>query len=156
MSAANTRVNFALCWHMHQPWYQKGIEGDYMLPWVYLHAVKDYSDMAAHLETYPQMKVVVNFAPVLLEQLNDYVDQLQAWLEHGHRMRDPMLNLLAGWSNKTWRLSLEILNLLDSDDHDIDYYYASRLPGEPSAGIEDIHFHIFEPRQARLQGPWVC
>ena len=96
MSAANTRVNFALCWHMHQPWYQKGIEGDYMLPWVYLHAVKDYSDMAAHLETYPQMKVVVNFAPVLLEQLNDYVDQLQAWLEHGHRMRDPMLNLLAG------------------------------------------------------------
>ena len=96
MSVANTRVNFALCWHMHQPWYQKGIEGDYMLPWVYLHAVKDYSDMAAHLEAYPHMKVVVNFAPVLLEQLDDYVDQLQAWLEHGHRMRDPMLNLLAG------------------------------------------------------------
>ncbi len=96
MSAANTRVNFALCWHMHQPWYQKGIEGDYMLPWVYLHAVKDYSDMAAHLEAYPKMRVVVNFAPVLLEQLDDYVDQLQAWLDHGHRMRDPMLNLLAG------------------------------------------------------------
>ena len=51
-------------------------------------------------------------------------------------------------------LRLEVLNLLDSTDHDIDYFYASRLPGEPAAGIEDIHFHIFEPRQFRLQATW--
>jgi alpha-amylase/alpha-mannosidase (GH57 family) len=81
---------------MHQPWYQQGIDGEYRLPWVYLHAIKDYSDMAVHLEAYPDMKVVVNFAPVLLEQIDDYADQLKAWLEHGQRMRDPMLNLLAG------------------------------------------------------------
>jgi alpha-amylase/alpha-mannosidase (GH57 family) len=91
-----TRVNFALCWHMHQPWYQQGIDGEYQLPWVYLHAIKDYADMAAHLEAHPQMKVVVNFAPVLLEQLDDYAQQLQAWLEHKQPMQDPMLNLLAG------------------------------------------------------------
>ncbi|MGD8803129.1 MAG: glycoside hydrolase family 57 protein [Gammaproteobacteria bacterium] len=91
-----TRVNFALCWHMHQPWYQQGIDGEYQLPWVYLHAIKDYADMAAHLEAYPQMKVVVNFAPVLLEQLDDYAQQLQGWLEHKQPMQDPMLNLLAG------------------------------------------------------------
>ena len=75
------RVNFALCWHMHQPWYQRGLDGDYMLPWVYLHAIKDYSDMAAHLEAHPQMKVTVNFAPVLLEQLDDYAQQLHHWLQ---------------------------------------------------------------------------
>ena len=57
--------------------------------------------------------------------------------------------------NPRWRLPLEILNLFDSDDHDIDYYYASRLPGEPAMGIEDIHFHIFEPRQARIQASWL-
>ena len=97
MTANNTtRVNFALCWHMHQPWYQQGIDGEYRLPWVYLHAIKDYSDMAAHLESYPHMKVVVNFAPVLLEQIDDYATQLEAWLARGQRMRDPMLNLLAG------------------------------------------------------------
>jgi alpha-amylase/alpha-mannosidase (GH57 family) len=90
------RVNFALCWHMHQPWYQQGIDGDYQLPWVYLHAIKDYSDMAAHLEAHPAMKVTVNFAPVLLEQLDDYAQQLQHWLVSGRRMREPMLNLLAG------------------------------------------------------------
>ena len=66
-----------------------------------------------------------------------------------------MVNLLIGWSRDNWRLRLEILNLLDSDDHDIDYFYASRLPKEPTAGIEDIHFHIFEPRQARFQFTWL-
>jgi alpha-amylase/alpha-mannosidase (GH57 family) len=90
------RLNFALCWHMHQPWYQRGIDGDYQLPWVYLHAIKDYSDMVTHLETHPEMKVTVNFAPVLLDQLEDYAHQLQQWLKSGNRMRDPTLNLLAG------------------------------------------------------------
>jgi alpha-amylase/alpha-mannosidase (GH57 family) len=81
---------------MHQPWYQQGIDGEYQLPWVYLHAIKDYADMAAHLEAHPKMKVVVNFAPVLLEQLDDYAQQLQAWLDDKQPMQDPMLNLLAG------------------------------------------------------------
>ncbi len=92
----STRVNFVLCWHMHQPWYQQGINGDYQLPWVYLHAIKDYSDMAAHLEANPGMKVVVNFAPVLLEQIDDYASQLGEWLKSGAEMKDPILNLLAG------------------------------------------------------------
>ncbi|MEZ5449748.1 MAG: hypothetical protein R3E89_12480 [Thiolinea sp.] len=85
-----------LCWHMHQPWYRDGLEGDYRLPWVYLHAVKDYSDMAAHLEHHPKMRAVVNFAPVLLEQLDDYARQLSACLEHGAELQDHLLNLLAG------------------------------------------------------------
>ena len=92
----HSRVNFALCWHMHQPWYQRGLDGDYQLPWVYLHAIKDYSDMAAHIEAHPAMKVTVNFAPVLLEQLDDYAQQLHQWLQAGSRMNDPLLNLLAG------------------------------------------------------------
>jgi alpha-amylase/alpha-mannosidase (GH57 family) len=81
---------------MHQPWYQQGIDGEYKLPWVYLHAIKDYEDMVAHLEAHPKMQVVVNFAPVLLEQLDDYAVQLKGWLDEGQAMNDPMLNLLAG------------------------------------------------------------
>jgi len=45
---------------------------------------------------------------------------------------------------------LDVLNLLDSNDHDIDYFYASRLQGEPDAGIEDIHYHVFPSRSLRL------
>ena len=94
--SSKPRVNFALCWHMHQPWYQEGIGGDYHLPWVYLHAIKDYADMAFHLEEHPKMHVVINFAPVLLEQLDDYANQLGNWLSDGTRMRDPLLNKLSG------------------------------------------------------------
>lgn len=54
---------------------------------------------------------------------------------------------------KTWRrfsLGLDILNALDSRDHDIDYFYASRLPMEPEDGVEDTHYHPMEPRSYRL------
>ena len=47
-------------------------------------------------------------------------------------------------------ITFEGFNLLDSDVADIDYYYTSRLPGEPIGGIDDIHFHPSLPRMARV------
>ncbi len=47
------------------------------------------------------------------------------------------------------RLGLDVLNLFDSEDADITYFYESRLPAE-GAGVEDIHFHPVEPRQVRV------
>ena len=47
-------------------------------------------------------------------------------------------------------LGLNVLNLFDSDDHDIDYLYESRLAGEPAAGRLDQHFHPIEPRTVRV------
>ncbi|MES9979399.1 MAG: glycoside hydrolase, partial [Candidatus Thiodiazotropha sp. 6PLUC5] len=92
----DNRLQIVFCWHMHQPYY-KGPEGsDYLLPWVYLHGLKDYSDMAAHLEHVPNAKAVVNFAPVLLEQIDDYSEQIQAWLTRGRLIKDPLLSALAG------------------------------------------------------------
>ena len=64
-------LNVVLCWHMHQPEYRDLRSGQYQFPWTYLHAVKDYVDMAAHLEAHPGARAVVNFAPVLLEQIAD-------------------------------------------------------------------------------------
>jgi hypothetical protein len=48
------------------------------------------------------------------------------------------------------RLTLDLFNLFDKAASDIDYYYASRLPGEPAGGVDDRHFHPVEPRTARL------
>lgn len=51
-----------------------------------------------------------------------------------------------------WKLAefrVDVFNLLDSNDNDIAYFYASRLEGEPAEGIEDIHFHPLEPRSIR-------
>ena len=92
----SNKLNLVLCWHMHQPYYREGLDGDYQLPWVYLHGIKDYDDMADHLEKYPRMKAVVNFAPVLLEQLDDYAKQIKAFLNDGTATSDPLLNLLGG------------------------------------------------------------
>lgn len=89
-------MKITLCWHMHQPYYRDELHMQYRLPWVYLHAIKDYSDMAWHLERHPDMRVVVNFSPVLLEQLTDYSKNMQAYLDSGTAMNDPQLNLLAG------------------------------------------------------------
>ena len=48
------------------------------------------------------------------------------------------------------RLTLDVLNLFDSRSSDIDYYYRSRLPGEPADGFDDIHTHPVQPRSARV------
>lgn len=61
------------------------------------------------------------------------------------------LNSRLGYrTKKNLEIALELINLLDRDDNDIEYLYESRLPGEPLAGIEDIHLHPYEPRQVRL------
>jgi hypothetical protein len=43
-----------------------------------------------------------------------------------------------------------VFNLFDRKASDIDYFYASRLPGETAAGVSDIHFHPVEPRSMRM------
>jgi alpha-amylase/alpha-mannosidase (GH57 family) len=90
----NNRLNVVICWHMHQPEYRAGNRGEYQQPWTYLHAIKDYVDMAAHLENQPQGKAVVNFAPTLLEQLQDYTQQMESFLNNGEGLRDPFLYAL--------------------------------------------------------------
>jgi alpha-amylase/alpha-mannosidase (GH57 family) len=67
----DTRLPVVLLWHMHQPPYRDALSGRYVLPWTYLHAIKDYTDMAAHLEAQPKAKAVVNFTPVLIEQIEE-------------------------------------------------------------------------------------
>lgn len=46
--------------------------------------------------------------------------------------------------------TIDVLNLFDSRDNDITYYYSSRLPGEAAAGVDDYHFHTQEPCQVRV------
>jgi outer membrane receptor protein involved in Fe transport len=62
-----------------------------------------------------------------------------------------LVNLEAGYRlSKDVRLSLDVFNLFNAKDSDIDYFYTSRLPGEPAGGVDDIHFHPTLPRTARV------
>ena len=49
-----------------------------------------------------------------------------------------------------WKATVDIFNLFDREVSDIDYYYTSRLQGEPANGVDDRHFHPVEPRTLRL------
>jgi alpha-amylase/alpha-mannosidase (GH57 family) len=66
------RLKVVFLWHMHQPTYRNAVTGGYDLPWTYLHAVKDYYDMAAIVERTEGARAVFNLVPSLLEQIGDY------------------------------------------------------------------------------------
>ncbi|MCB1685992.1 MAG: TonB-dependent receptor, partial [Pseudomonadales bacterium] len=65
-----------------------------------------------------------------------------------------LVNAAVAYRRGSTEFRLDVFNLLDSSDNDIAYFYASRLPGEASAGIEDIHFHPLEPRSIRGSVTW--
>jgi len=65
-------IKVAFIWHMHQPYYKDLITGEYLLPWVRLHATKDYYDMAAILEDFPSIRQTFNLVPSLLVQIEEY------------------------------------------------------------------------------------
>jgi len=52
------------------------------------------------------------------------------------------------------RLGIDVFNLLDALVSDIEYFYPSRLPGEPADGVSDVHFHPAEPRSVRFVAAW--
>lgn len=63
----------ALLWHMHQPVYRDPESGEYILPWVRLHATRAYYDMARVLAEFPRARATINWVPSLLAQLEDYI-----------------------------------------------------------------------------------
>lgn len=67
-------IYLAIVWHQHQPLYYKDPDtGVYAKPWVRVHATKDYYDMAAMVEDYPDVHVTFNLTPSLIRQLEDFV-----------------------------------------------------------------------------------
>ncbi len=72
MISQTKKLSIAFYWHMHQPVYQLTPQGDYIMPWVRLHAVKDYLDMMMWVEKFDNLKLNFNYVPVLLDSLIDY------------------------------------------------------------------------------------
>jgi alpha-amylase/alpha-mannosidase (GH57 family) len=59
---------------MHQPYYKDIKSGLYQMPWVRLHGLKDYYDMVAVLDLFPQIRQTFNLVPSLIEQIQDYAE----------------------------------------------------------------------------------
>ena len=65
------KLHLTMLWHQHQPYYKDDSENMYHMPWVYMHAIKDYYEMARHVEN-SNVKATFNYVPSLLLQLEDY------------------------------------------------------------------------------------
>ena len=64
-------LRVAFLWHQHQPYYKW--ENEFILPWVRMHAVKDYYDLPYLLKSFPKLKQTFNFAPSLMLQIDEYL-----------------------------------------------------------------------------------
>jgi alpha-amylase/alpha-mannosidase (GH57 family) len=73
-------------WHQHQPFYKDLVTGEYRLPWVRLHALKDYYGMVKLLDEFPNVHQTFNLVPSLVAQIQDYV---------AGTARDPFLDIAA-------------------------------------------------------------
>lgn len=69
----SSKLKLAFLWHMHQPFYQNPFTCKLELPWVRLHALKDYYGMVRILKDFPQIKATYNLVPSLLVQLEEYL-----------------------------------------------------------------------------------
>jgi alpha-amylase/alpha-mannosidase (GH57 family) len=83
-----TRV--VILWHQHQPFYKDLVTGEYRLPWVRLHALKDYFGMVKLLEEFPNVHQTFNLVPSLITQIQDYA---------AGTARDPLLEVAARPAN---------------------------------------------------------
>lgn len=72
MMSVGKKFYIAFYWHMHQPVYQLTPDGDFLMPWVRLHGVKDYLDMLTIMNKFEKLKLNFNLVPVLLNALIDY------------------------------------------------------------------------------------
>ena len=75
-----------ILWHQHQPFYKDLVTGEYRLPWVRLHALKDYYGMVKLLDEFPNVHQNFNLVPSLITQIQDYV---------AGTARDPFLDVAA-------------------------------------------------------------
>jgi alpha-amylase/alpha-mannosidase (GH57 family) len=79
-------IHLVFLWHMHQPYYKDLVSGEYRLPWVRLHALKDYYGMVKLLDEFPGFHQTFNLVPSLITQLQEYVSG---------KAQDPFLQVAA-------------------------------------------------------------
>ncbi len=145
-----------------------GVEwGNYYSPTKWLTLDLDYADSTAQFvrpdanggENVPEAIQQVLAAGITAHDLHGFSASLRLryfgprnLISTGAVKSDETILLNLGLSyefNKTWSISADIYNLMDRRDHDIDYYYTSRVT-PAAAPVTQVHFHPVEPIQARL------
>ncbi|PKO22250.1 MAG: glycoside hydrolase [Chloroflexi bacterium HGW-Chloroflexi-1] len=124
----------ALVWHMHQPFYRDLRTGEISLPWVRLHAAKDYLHMAQVQADFPQIHTTINMVPALTEQM-------LAWAEGREADRLVYLAEQDDWTDAEKRTILNLAYSINWDNIIRRYArYAELLDRRPQALAEPDTF----------------
>jgi len=151
-----------------RPSRRRGVEftGQYRpVPWLELNAnialsharYSDNDPAGPYIEDAPNF---VGSAGILVDNLGPWFGAVQfrdlgahpltsdnAVRSNGYRE----INANLGYKiTRSLKVQLDVYNLTDAKADAADYYYTSRLPGEPAAGVDDLHIHPLEPRSARV------
>ena len=68
------RLKIAFLWHMHQPYYKDDKAKQTLMPWVFLHSIKDYYDIPWYGSKFSSIKATYNLVPSLIYQIKSYID----------------------------------------------------------------------------------
>ncbi len=105
----NGPLAVAIVWHMHQPYYRHPQTSEIVLPWVRLHAAKDYLHMARLLHEFPNVKVNFTLVPALHDQLEE--------VARGEDDADARLTMRAGDGGLTVEERMHLLRRFFSISH---------------------------------------
>ena len=128
---AQGKLRLLFLWHMHQPFYKDLVSGEYRLPWVRLHALKDYYGMVKLLEEFPQVHQNFNIVPSLVAQLEDYNSGI---------FKDPF-----------WDVAAKPASELTLDERHFALTYFFQAHGERMIGRYPRYRRLWE--QVRAAGP---
>ena len=128
---AQGKLRLILLWHMHQPFYKDLVSGEYRLPWVRLHALKDYYGMVKLLEEFPQVHQNFNLVPSLVAQIEDYTSGI---------FKDPF-----------WDVAARPASQLSLDEKHFALTYFFQAHGERMIGRYPRYRRLWE--QVRAAGP---
>jgi alpha-amylase/alpha-mannosidase (GH57 family) len=128
---AQGKLRLIFLWHMHQPFYKDLVSGEYRLPWVRLHALKDYYGMVKLLEEFPHVHQNFNIVPSLVAQLEDY---------NSGMFKDPF-----------WEVAAKPAAELTLDERHFALTYLFQAHGERMIGRYPRYRRLWE--QVRAAGP---
>jgi alpha-amylase/alpha-mannosidase (GH57 family) len=128
---AQGKLRLLLLWHMHQPFYKDLVSGEYRLPWVRLHALKDYYGMVKLLDEFPQVHQNFNIVPSLVAQIEDYNSGV---------FKDPF-----------WEVAAKPASELTLDERQFALTYLFQAHGERMIGRYPRYRRLWE--QVRAAGP---
>ena len=130
------KLSVAFVWHMHQPIYKDVETQEYLMPWVRLHAIKDYLNMLMILEKFPNIKQTFNLVPSLIEQIEDY--SFNGAKERHYRLTESAISDLTD-DDKNFIL-----------DHFFDANYVNMIM--PHENYKKLHEKRFQQEKVSLNG----